>query len=274
LLLDPATDPERLLRTFRFALGISSRKRILSRFQKVLTRESGDDALEAWNIPFFYLGGAGTHYPRRDQQGNPVYPPNMRPVSEVLGPWPSQLSEVPHGERSLERLLVAIGFDGEWFDSHDVEGFLRERGIFLEGHSSFLELPETRLAFGSWDDNPFHQETHDTMATVHVAQKRSSPNELDDVLDLERTALSDMTNVADVESSIQLSYVAASAGLGTRGVQDILSSNPGLSHGSTYHHIPISKRYSLTLDVGRFVDRKCLYCPIPCANKILSADFV
>lgn len=118
---------------------------MIPRFQKLLKR-GADEALEFWSVPFFHIGGAGMHYPRKDQQGNPIYPPNMHPAVKAFGPIPFYLAETPHEKKSVDDLLAAIGFDGEWFDSNDVEGFLREKGIFLDGHSSFVELSQEHVS--------------------------------------------------------------------------------------------------------------------------------
>jgi hypothetical protein len=48
----------------------------------------------------------------------------------------------PEGETSVAGIVSALGLnDEEWFDAHDVEGYLRGLGIFMEGHTSFVEFP-------------------------------------------------------------------------------------------------------------------------------------
>jgi hypothetical protein len=99
-------------------------------------------------VPFFNIGGAGTHFPRRDTEGKPIYPPNMLSpekalVSQDMGPhktvWVG--AETPRVDANdVPSLLEAIGYGGEWFDSHDVEEYLKTKGIFLDGHSSFVEV--------------------------------------------------------------------------------------------------------------------------------------
>lgn len=145
LLTSPLSDPEEVFRVFRFAFCVSNRKRMIPRFQKLLKR-GADEALEFWSTPLFHIGGAGTHYPRKDQQGHPIYPPNIHPAVKAFGPIPFHLAETPHGKKSVDSLLAAIGFDGEWFDPNDVEGFLQEKGIFLDGHSSVVELSQEHIA--------------------------------------------------------------------------------------------------------------------------------
>ncbi|KAF7621127.1 hypothetical protein AFLA_011439 [Aspergillus flavus NRRL3357] len=39
-------------------------------------------------------------------------------------------------------LLAGHGLDGEWFGSYDVEGYLKEKGISLDGDTTFCKVPE------------------------------------------------------------------------------------------------------------------------------------
>ncbi len=124
----------------------------MHRFKELLHRKAGE-ALENWNIPFFHIGGAGTHYPRLDQDGKPIYPPNMLSpekalVSQDMGPhqWIGRGAETPRADlRDIQAMLEAIGYGGEWFDSHDVEEYLKTKGIYLDGHSSFVEVDPSAI---------------------------------------------------------------------------------------------------------------------------------
>ena len=105
---------------------------MLNRFQELLKRKAGE-SLENWNVPFFRIGGAGTHFPRRDDMGRKVYPPNIFSPAKAFGPMPFVVAEIPHSMTTVEQLVEAVGFGGVWFDSHDVEEYLRTKGIFLDG---------------------------------------------------------------------------------------------------------------------------------------------
>ena len=139
VLTNPDVDPEYIKRAFRFTFTFSNRRRMLGRFQELLKRKAGE-SLENWNVPFFHVGGAGTHFPRLDAQGNPVYPPNILSPARAFGPLALPTAETPRDEVTIEQLLESIGFGGVWFDSHDVEGYLRTKGIHLDGQSSFVEI--------------------------------------------------------------------------------------------------------------------------------------
>ncbi|KAL6253222.1 hypothetical protein RBB50_000945 [Rhinocladiella similis] len=140
-LTSPHVDPEKVKHTFRFTFCFSNRKRMLVRFQEMLKRKAGE-SLENWNAPFFHVGGAGLHFPRRDEDGNPIYPPNMvSPRRALVGPQPFVEVETPRSEApGTQEMLEAIGFGGEWYDSHDVEEYLKTKGIYLDGQSSFVEV--------------------------------------------------------------------------------------------------------------------------------------
>ena len=118
---------------------------MLVRFQELLKRKAGE-SLENWNVPFFRVGGAGTHFPRRDENGEPIYPPNMHAPSSVFRPLRWLEPETPRAEDTTEKMLEAIGYGGEWFDSHDVEEYLKSKGIFLDGTSSFVEIDPSTIS--------------------------------------------------------------------------------------------------------------------------------
>jgi len=143
-LTNPNIDPGYIKRAFRFTFCFSNRKRMLQRFQEMLKRRAGE-SLENWSVPFFHIGGAGTHFPRRDEEGKPVYPPNMVSPAKAFGPQPWIEVETPRLEATTQEMLENIGFGGEWYDSHDVEEYLKTKGIFLDGQSSFVEVDPSVL---------------------------------------------------------------------------------------------------------------------------------
>jgi hypothetical protein len=144
ILTNPDIDQEYIKRAFRFSFSFSNRRRMLVRFQELLKRKAGE-SLENWNVPFFHVGGAGTHFPRLDEQGRPVYPPNIFSPAKAFGPLALPTAETPREEATIENLLNSIGFGGIWFDSNDVEGYLRTKGLNLDGHSSFVEIDPSTI---------------------------------------------------------------------------------------------------------------------------------
>ncbi|KAL3471061.1 hypothetical protein BJX99DRAFT_238249 [Aspergillus californicus] len=139
LLVDPTSDPDNVSRVFRLPLTLSTRDSIVQQMKGIL--EGGlDEAPELWDMPFFVLGGAGTHYPRRDRTGKPILPPNALPMSKLVDAFVYQRTE-PQSFQSGHDLLADFGLNGEWLDSHDVEGYLEEKGIFLGADTAFCSVP-------------------------------------------------------------------------------------------------------------------------------------
>ena len=69
--------------------------------------------------------------------------PEKALVSQTMGPdpWIGRGAETPRDDlANIQTMLEAIGYGGEWFDSHDVEEYLKTKGIYLDGHSSFVEV--------------------------------------------------------------------------------------------------------------------------------------
>ncbi|EEA19916.1 hypothetical protein PMAA_006830 [Talaromyces marneffei ATCC 18224] len=137
LFSDSCSNPLDVYRVFRLVPCIQDRTKMYPLFRKLVT--SGiKDALEISNLPFYSIGGAGTHYPKMDVLGNPVYPANSRTPKRILGLFgkPGAMKEHDQ-ENDYQKLLEVYGYAGEWFDCRDVEGYLREQGVDLEDSASF-----------------------------------------------------------------------------------------------------------------------------------------
>lgn len=227
-LTNPGIDPNHVGRIFRFTFCFSDRKRLVHRIQELLRRRAGD-SLENWNVPYFRIGGAGTHFPVRDDSGRPIYPPNMVPAAKVFGPLPATEVETPRWESSTQELLEAIGFGGEWFDSHDVEEYLKTKGIYLDGQSSFVEINPVRLdlptlaksaSTASSCSGPTAAPTSD-----HITQDMDDPfmgNSLDETISSSESLLAlDSTNSDQPGSSWEWAVPAPPEYTAT--FQDILS---------------------------------------------------
>lgn len=147
LLADPTSDPDNVSRVFRLPLTLSTRDSIVQQMKGIL--EGGlDEAPELWDMPFFLLGGAGTHYPRRDHTGKPFLPPNALPISQLVSAFAHQRTK-PQSFQSDHDLLADLGLNGEWLDSHDVEGYLKEKGISLSADIAFCSVPACAFSMDS-----------------------------------------------------------------------------------------------------------------------------
>ena len=132
LLTNPNTRTEDLFYFCKHTFTWTNRKLCLQWLEKALIR-TARESLEFWDAPQLHIGGAGLHYPRTGFDAGCSPPPGWNAISP-MGPLRYMEPEMPPDE-SLQP-----GFDGEWFDSNDVEQYLQTKGLFLDGHSSYVEL--------------------------------------------------------------------------------------------------------------------------------------
>ncbi|KAF2637430.1 hypothetical protein P280DRAFT_103389 [Massarina eburnea CBS 473.64] len=134
--------PAALNHVFRLSLPYKSLDELRERFRIMLARGTKED-LDSWDSPFIHLGGAGTHYPRKDAQGNIVARPNSWTVRRI-GPVSSNMVRAENSvdpSKSYDMNIDLTGFEGEWFDACDVEGYLEhEKGCRIDPKSSFAEV--------------------------------------------------------------------------------------------------------------------------------------
>lgn len=162
VLANPSISMERLKRPFRLLFTVMDRTRMVAFFQAAMHAKVGQSRLDEWReVPFFYLGGAGSHYPRSPSKNPPLelHPLRYNRWETVQDP----LSRVPP-EFKQE-------LDGEWFDIQDLEGFLREQNVqffvsqpeskpprlsidvgrFIPGKPTFLSLPMVQTNIRSFN---------------------------------------------------------------------------------------------------------------------------
>lgn len=119
--------PAALNRVFRLSLPFLTPGQIRTRVRNVLSRGIDDD-LDWWETPFLQVGGAGTHYPPRDAAGRVLPSKNAWRVRQPGCPT-SRTTQLEHTlDGRLETLdgVDLSGLEGQWFDAHDVQGYLEE----------------------------------------------------------------------------------------------------------------------------------------------------
>ncbi|KAL1612806.1 hypothetical protein SLS60_001035 [Paraconiothyrium brasiliense] len=133
--------PAALEYVFRLSLPYMTLNQLQDRFKELLARGT-DEELDFWSTPFIHLGGAGTHYPRKDPHGNIIKPPSTWTVRRI-GPIDKKMIRAENIEdpsQSHDLNIDLTGFEGEWFDAHDVEGYLEhEKGVRIDPKSSFID---------------------------------------------------------------------------------------------------------------------------------------
>ncbi|GKZ51235.1 hypothetical protein AbraIFM66951_005282 [Aspergillus brasiliensis] len=125
-LRDPSSKPEDLSYTFRLSLKVLPARNLITYFEDFLKLGHHPPAWR-WNVPFFSIGGAGTHF-------------NHEQRSYVVG----ETSEIVR----IETEQIDPDLRGDWFDCYDVEGYLGEnmvkpiRGLTANSRASvFSPLP-------------------------------------------------------------------------------------------------------------------------------------
>ncbi|CAG8095265.1 unnamed protein product [Penicillium olsonii] len=142
---NPQSNPYEVFRLFRLVPCFRERDKMHPYFKDLVTSDRGH-SLEISALPFYTIGGAGTHYPDLNGHGDPIYPPNMRVPRRILGIIPGMNGEDNsiHLDQPQQSQLQLCGFGGEWFDCRDVEGFLREKGVQITESSVFPSVKEVQ----------------------------------------------------------------------------------------------------------------------------------
>ncbi|KAH9880732.1 hypothetical protein IAQ61_001026 [Plenodomus lingam] len=157
---------------FKLSLPFLTPEQLRARFKLMLERGPDED-LDWWETPFIQLGGAGTHYPRRDAKGRIAPFKNAWKVRPP-GPQDKKSAQVENAiDGRIESLegVDLTGYEGEWFDAYDVQGYLEEKyACKLDPDSSFAEClledddskndPDQIAQSAQFDANP-RREAHD-----------------------------------------------------------------------------------------------------------------
>ncbi|KAJ5936405.1 hypothetical protein N7454_005040 [Penicillium verhagenii] len=121
-LCDQSIGLDRLQRPFGLMFSMMNRECLASYFKAEYNAQLSQNTLVGWDeVPFFRLGGAGTHYSVPSTQGQSAstqFVPDKRwgIVEDALFLVPSDV------QKQLE---------GDWFDLQDLEGFLRQMDVLL-----------------------------------------------------------------------------------------------------------------------------------------------
>ena len=193
LLLDPRRRPAEYERIFRLSLLGRDRAKIIAQLKGVLDRGPHED-LDFWEAPHIHVGGAGTHYPRRDPYGNLMPKKTSYNVGRVGPQTLATLEQAARKNFSMDMTVDLSGFEGEWFDPYDVQGYLEEKGIFIDPTSSFAEAQIVEWPKNSSEASTATSENNvSTPQSGFVAPAKSTP--------LTTAQVNIMINEADVDFS-------------------------------------------------------------------------
>lgn len=176
LLSNPDIPPAMLNYIYKLSLPYLTLDEIRTRFKTILSRGVNED-LDWYATPFLHLGGAGTHYQRRDAQGKPIPMKNTWTIRQI-GPLDRRMirvESVADGQIQDLEGIDLIGFEGEWFDAYDVQGYLEEQwNCRIDPKSSFAEcLVEDENAVSS--DNETESPSLSRGSTAGISDTATPP---------------------------------------------------------------------------------------------------
>ncbi|KAG9671581.1 hypothetical protein KCU95_g17490, partial [Aureobasidium melanogenum] len=144
LACDPTRVPVLFNNVFKLTLKAAGTvDRLKYSLQSTLSR-STREPLSNWGVTYIHVGGAGTHYPRPPEEGGLSYQSPTSWAVTAVGPHKIGGSTIEEALTAEMLLRGVMGMDGEWFDAYDVEGYLAEKGIYLDPSATYaeIELPE------------------------------------------------------------------------------------------------------------------------------------
>lgn len=166
---DPSNE-HKFQKVFGFALLYESKEAIEARLKR-LHNGSIKDTLQEWRAPFVHVGGSGTYYPMRDSDFNSDLMPKFR-TGYSMGPFDSQVTQVQEVLNDDMKCSLP-GFEGDFFDANDVEGYLRGRGLDIPPAADFVTGELDLLALTEMPSPRSH--SSDTVTSVLSPRTPRSP---------------------------------------------------------------------------------------------------
>ena len=136
LVTHPNPPPRVFERVFGFSLTFESKKSIIERTNRLI-RSSSKDTLQNWRAPFVNVGRAGTFYPLPDGDVNEELMPKLR-TGYIMGPFTQAIAQIQDEFLDDKMRCNMPGFEGDFFDANDVEGYLRGQGLDIYPSAEFV----------------------------------------------------------------------------------------------------------------------------------------
>ncbi|KAI9806541.1 MAG: hypothetical protein M1833_003728 [Piccolia ochrophora] len=139
LVVNPHLDEEALHRVFKITFCFSQREMVSQRLSATLDGRA-QEGLDIMQSPFIRLGNASMHFPPKGTGADRPIPDtwtvsmdskSLATIKPLNSPLPAQ----------PEVALDLRGYEGDWFDAHDVERYLQAKGVKLDNQSSFAQVP-------------------------------------------------------------------------------------------------------------------------------------
>lgn len=129
-------NPKRYQEVFGFCFLYESKESVEARLKRVLSGTT-KDTLQEWKAPFVHLGGSGTFYPIQESEVDGDLMPKFR-TGYSMGPFSQSVTPVQDKIVEPSMRLNLPGYEGEWFDPNDVEGYLRGRGLEIPPSADYV----------------------------------------------------------------------------------------------------------------------------------------
>lgn len=160
--------PSWYLKTFGFCLHLETRQEICHRMGEAV-RQAQDSTLNNWRYPFTNLGGAGLFYPdiknsmpdgsqaggelpvgNRSLQHEAYIPSELTGFS--MGPFSRAVEEVRDLRLNPQLRMLDPNFQGDFFDSDEIEICLRGHGVTIPPNKDFVTAQIDMAIFQSDQD--------------------------------------------------------------------------------------------------------------------------
>ncbi|KAI0164155.1 hypothetical protein GGR57DRAFT_277068 [Xylariaceae sp. FL1272] len=162
-----------MFQVFGFVQNYDTIDKIRERLTSTLNRGPGED-LNAYTEPFHSIGGAGTHFPKTVSSPCASFAEN----GLGMGPFDERKTHVrDHLLDKLQRTDLP-GWQGEWYDSYEVEHYLLSEGMVLPDHDGFVILPPKFASHHDQFPRPGKTNTTPNQNDFSQAPSELSPRQL------------------------------------------------------------------------------------------------
>ncbi|CAM1505726.1 Fc.00g113630.m01.CDS01 [Cosmosporella sp. VM-42] len=156
--------PHRYAAVFGFCLLFESRESIIQRLKVSLNR-TRQESMYMWKFPFTNLGGAGFSLNNADGSGGMLtegstggeFPIGNQGVREFykpsemtgfsMGPFGPEVESTRDDRVDHKMRMLFQGFEGDFYDSDEVDTYLRQRGVIIPENADFIESEIDITAF-------------------------------------------------------------------------------------------------------------------------------
>jgi hypothetical protein len=163
---------ETMHRVFGFVRNYASLDSIRQRIHTTLSRRADED-LNEYMQPFHNIGGSGTHF---TGDAKAISYPSSAPFPNAgfgMGPFNEKTTAVRDELLDILQHTMFPGWQGDWFDSYEVEKFLAQRFINLpQGGEGYVEIPP-----GDFYHNPLDDQAS-TKGSLHGSVTRQDTSDI------------------------------------------------------------------------------------------------